>query len=163
MASRSEQIQIRVTPREKAALKRLARAAGQHVSAYVLARSIPAERERVDRVLSALRDETDRRFALAELSDVLSSLAPAEFAAALGPVDLRGVSPLVQNYVAAMIEQAARAKGVAAPTWVHDVVALDEPYFATPLKSVRLYLLRSAPVAFKRRNIFADASIGARV
>lgn len=164
MASRSEQLQIRVTPGEKAALRRRARAAGQDVSAYVLARALPPERDRLASLVEALRDDARHRFALAELNDLLSSLAPGEFAGATAPpVELRGLTPRMQNYVAAMVEQAARSKRVPAPAWTRDVAPLDEPYFATSLRSVRAYLLRVTPVAFKRRNIFADASIGARV
>ena len=62
-----------------------------------------------------------------------------------------------------MFDQAATTKGVLTPSWTRDVVPLDEPYFATPLESVRPYLLRVAPVPFKRRNLFVDAAIGARV
>jgi hypothetical protein len=42
-------------------------------------------------------------------------------------------------------------------------VPLAEPYFATSLKSLREHLLVAAPIPFKRRNIFVDASVGARV
>jgi hypothetical protein len=38
-----------------------------------------------------------------------------------------------------------------------------EPSFATEPPGLRLHLLRSAPVAFMRRNLFVDASIGDRV
>jgi predicted ATPase len=110
-----------------------------------------------------LRDEGDRRFALAELNDALSTLAPGELVDAVATIDVRGLTPVLQNYVAAMVEQAARAKGLRAPDWTRDVEPLSEPYFATSLQSLRLHLLRAAPLAFKRRNIFVDASIGARV
>jgi hypothetical protein len=62
-----------------------------------------------------------------------------------------------------MVEQAADQKHVAPPAWVRDVAPLDAPHFATRLKSLRQHLLRSAPVPFKRRNIFVDAGVGARV
>jgi hypothetical protein len=163
MAPRSEQLQIRVTPREKATLQRLARAAGQSVSTYILARALPPGRNRFTGLIGALRDDANRRLALAELNDFLSSLAPAEFADVTDPADLSGLSPLVQNYVAAMVEQAAYTKEISAPVWTRDIAPLDEPYFATPLKHLRPYLLRATPVAFKRRNIFTDASIGSRV
>lgn len=164
MTARSEQLQIRVTPHEKTALKRLAHAAGQDVSAYVLALALPSTAGRLASIVAELREEANRRFALAALNDFLSSLARIEFVAATaGPVDLAGLSPQLQNYVAAMVEQAAHVKGVPAPTWTRNVVPLVEPYFATSLRSLRLYLLQTTPVAFKRRNIFADSGIGARV
>lgn len=163
MAPRSEQLQIRVTPREKSALKLRARAAGQDVSAYVLALALPSESTRFASIIEALRDENNRRFALAELNGALSALVPLEFAAAVDSIDVQGLDPLWQNYVAAMVEHAARANGVQAPGWTRDVVPLDRPHFATSLRSLRSYLLRVSPVAFKRRNIFVDATVGARV
>jgi uncharacterized protein (DUF1778 family) len=163
MSGRTQQLQIRVTPREKSALKRRARAAGQDLSAYVLALALPAVTTALGDILDALREGIDRRFALAELNDALASLAPFELEAAAGPIDVRALDPLWQNYVAAMVEQAARAKGVHAPIWTRDVIPLDTPHFATTLRTLRPYLLRVSPVAFKRRNIFVDASVGARV
>ncbi len=163
MARKSEQLQIRVTPREKAAIKRLARQAGQDLSSYVLARSLPEQRARFSELLRAIRSSRDQRFALAELNDLLSGLASRELADTVRDADLRGMSSFVQNYVAAMVEYAATLKGVEVPNWVHEVEPLDEPWFATRLRCVRLHLLRSSPVAFKRRNIFVDSSIGSRV
>jgi uncharacterized protein (DUF1778 family) len=161
--ARSEQLQIRLTPAEKAALKRRARAAGQDVSAYVLARALQAAADRLATIVGALRDDANRRFALAALNDSLSSLAPIEFADAVATIDVRALSPVLQNYVGAMVEHAAHSKDVAAPEWTAAVIPLGEPFFATQLESLRLHLLRVAPVAFRRRNIFADSTLGARI
>jgi hypothetical protein len=55
-------------------------------------------------------------------------------------------------------------RDVPPPAWVRDVEPMEtEPRFATPLAGLRLHLLRTAPVPFKRRNIFIDSSIGDRV
>ena len=162
MTTRSEQLQIRLTPGEKAALKQRASAAGQDVSAYVLACALPQTPGRllaaIEALRGALREDAGRRFALAELSDALTELAPAEFGAAWDTVDIRSLGAFLQNYVAAMVEQAAVEKRVPAPTWTRDVEPLAGPHFSTSLTSVRLYLLRVTPLAFKRRNIFTDAS-----
>lgn len=163
MAAKSQQLQVRVAPHQKATLKRLASAAGLDVSAYVLARVLPPDQARFAGILHQLHHDADRRFALAELNDLLARCAPAQFADAVGRADLGAFAPLVQNYVAAMVEQAAAQKGVQPPAWVHDVAPLEEPHFGAPLQSLRLHLLRAAPVAFKRRNIFVDASVGDRV
>jgi uncharacterized protein (DUF1778 family) len=163
MAARSEQLQIRLTLAEKTALKRRARAAGQDLSAYVLARALPSEPDRLAAIVGALREDANRRFALAALNDSLSSLAPIEFSEAVAQIDVRALNPLLQNYVAAMVEHAAHRKDVTTPEWTDAVIPLDEPFFATQLKSLHLYLLRVAPVAFRRRNIFADSTVGARV
>jgi uncharacterized protein (DUF1778 family) len=160
---KTAQLQIRVTPAEKARVKRLAAAAGQDVSAYVLARVLPAAGDRFHQILRALGRGDDQRYVLAELHDFLVDLAPVQFRQALSPPALKALSPLLGNYVAAMVEQAAARKGVRAPAWVDDVAPLEDPYFAVPLQSLRLHLLRSAPVAFKRRNLFVDAAVGDRV
>lgn len=162
MTPRSQQLQIRVTATEKAAIKRRARNAGLDVSAYVLARALPDLDGRVAGIVAALRDDCNLSFALAEFQDLLAELAPMDFGAALERVDVRGLTPYVQNYVAAMVEQAASAAGAAAPAWTRDIAPLDAPYFATLLRSARLYLLCVTPVAFRRRNIFTESRLGDR-
>jgi uncharacterized protein (DUF1778 family) len=163
MGAKSEQLQIRVTPREKAAVKKLAAAAGQDVSSYVLARLLPPARGRFGALLKLLREEEDRRYVLAELHDLLAGLARAELEQAVAGADLASLDSWLQNYVAAMVEQACARSGVQPPAWTSRVVALERPYFAAPLRSLRPHLLRAAPVVFKRRNLFVDATIGARV
>lgn len=163
MSKKSEYIQIRVTPAEKATLKRLARRAGQDLSAYVLSRALPRQRVRFEEILRGLADEGNRSFALAELNDFLSALAPGQLQDAVRHAELGDLSPVTRNYVAAMVEQAAHQKGVDPPAWTRDVQPLEEPFFTTSMKSLRLHLLKSAPVPFKRRNIFVDSAVGDRV
>ena len=164
MEGKTRHIQIRVTSRQKAALKRLAAGAGQDLSSYVLGRVLPAAPRRFEELLSRLAAGDDEpRYALAELNDLLSSLARDELEEAVEHADVSGLSPWLANYVAAMVEHAGHLKGVAPPAWAGRVDPLEEAWFATPLKSVRLHLLRSSPVAFRRRNLFVDSSVGARV
>lgn len=172
MAAKTLQLQIRVTPQEKAELKRQARAAGLDVSSYVLSRALPSTPNRFAQLLAALTAAEvsgaadahgDHRYVLAELNDFLQDAPPVVFRAATTEADVSALSAYLRNYVAAMVEQAAATKDVAAPAWTADVAPLDAPRFVTPLKSLRMHLLRSAPVPFKRRNIFVDASVGARV
>lgn len=163
MGTKTQQLQIRVTPQQKAALKRQADAAGRDVSSYVLSRVVPPERDRFAEIVRALEADSDRRFALAELNDFLAACPPAAFGEAVGGAVLDRLSPYVRNYMAAMVEQAAYQKQVPPPAWVRDVAPLDVPHFAAPLLNLRMHLLRSAPVPFKRRNIFVDSAVGARV
>lgn len=128
-----------------------------------------AEREhlrasvRFEETVRALADAAETRYVLAELNDILAELAPVEFSDAVAHCDLAGLTLFLQNYVAAMVEHAATSKGVPPPSWTQAIEALEEPHFASPLRIHRLHLLRASPVAFKRRNIFVDASVGARV
>lgn len=163
MGAKSEYLQIRVTSRQKALLKRAAAAVGQDVSAYVLSRALPNARLRFGELLGVLGEASDHRFVLAELNDFLAALPPGEMRDATGHADLAAVSPFLRNYVAAMVEQAAYRNGIPAPPWTRQVPPLDTPWFATPMKALRLHLLRAAPVPFKRRNLFVDSSVGSRV
>ncbi len=145
-------------------LKRLSDRTGQDMSTYVLSRALPDAQRRFAELLEMLPDEDQPGFVLAELNDLLSSLATGELCSAVEHADLAGLSPYLRNYVAAMVELAAHRQDVPPPAWVRDVEPMETtPHFATPLAGLRLHLLRAAPVPFKRRNIFIDSSIGDRV
>lgn len=162
--AKSRYLQIRITPRQKAALKRRAAAAGQDVSSYVLSRALPPAQRRFEDLLASLGAEGDEtRYALAELNDLLTGLARDELHDAVAHADLARLTPWLANYVAAMVELACARRRVPPPAWTSRVPPLDAAWFATPLQSLRLHLLRASPVAFKRRNLFVDSSIGARV
>jgi hypothetical protein len=165
MGTKSQQLQIRVTPEQKAALKRLAKGAGQDVSSYVLSRTLPDSGVRFAEIIEALQRGEDQSFVLAGLNDLLSSLPPGQLqdAIATPPPGLWELPPFLANYVAAMVEQACHQRSVPPPSWTRRVPPLHEPYFATPLKSLRQHLLGSAPVPFKRRNLFIDSGVGDRV
>ncbi len=160
---KSEQLQIRLTPAQKASLRRRARRAGQDVSAYVLARVAPAAGERFREILAALRDRGEERFALASLHDLLADLPRGEFPEALAEAPLDGLSAEARNRVAAMVEHAAARSVVPPPAWTRGVAPLEEPRFAADLPGLRAHLLRASPVAFRRRNLFVDAAVGDRV
>jgi uncharacterized protein (DUF1778 family) len=160
---KTAQLQIRVSPAEKAELRRQAARAGLDVSSYVLARAMPARAGRFANIVGQLADVNTRSHAFAELLDLLADVTPAEFPDATVGHILEPLDPWVQNYVAALVEQAARQKRVPPPAWVADIAPLAHPYFATTLRSLRTYLLAATPAVFKRRNIFTDAGVGARV
>ncbi|MBX3174265.1 MAG: hypothetical protein KF709_07620 [Gemmatimonadaceae bacterium] len=163
MPARTLQLQIRVTPQQKAALRARARAAGVGMSEYVLARVLPESRDRFRALVAALANTADARAVLAELNEMLTGLSASELAAAVEQAELRGLSLYLANYLAAMVEKAADRKRVMPPAWTRRVEPLESPHFASSLVSLRPHLLRNAPVPFKRRNIFVDASIGDRV
>ena len=133
------------------------------LSSYVLARALPQNRIRFQEALEALAEDEDPSFPLADLNDLLTQLSPAELRDTTADADVSGLTPFHACYVAAMVEEAAHRGDVRPPPWVKRVPPLEEPYFATDLPAIRLHLLRASPVPFKRRNIFIDASLGARV
>ena len=163
MAAKTDQLQIRVTREQKSALRRLARRAGMDLSSYVLARALPPATDRWRQLLERLADPEERSYALAAINDLLASLGATELATTVAATDLSGLSPDLRNHLAAMVEHVAHRHGIEPPGWTREVEPSDTPRFATPLRNLRLYLLRSTPVAFKRRNIFVDATVGERV
>jgi hypothetical protein len=162
MSTKTQQLQIRVTPDQKAALHAQAAAAGKELSGYVLDRLLPSGRDRFADLIGAMRGG-DHRFALAELNDLLTACPPILFHDWVADAPLARLEPYLQNYVSALVEQAAYLKGMSPPAWTQSVPPLTVPHFVTRMASLRLHLLRSAPVPFKRRNIFVDSAIGARV
>lgn len=163
MAARTSQLQIRITPDEKRRLQRLARGAGLGVSEYVLSRVLPQVGHEIQLLVEALRSTERRSFVFAELIDRLAALRGRELAEAVEALRVDGLEPWVANYVAALVEQAVERSGIPAPAWVRSVAPLSEPRFATDLRSLRAHLLRSAPVPFRRRNLFVDAALGDRI
>jgi len=133
------------------------------MSVYVLTRVLPEAQVRFGLLLEALRDDDQRGFVLAELNGLLSSLTAEELRSTVEQAALEGLTPYLRNYVAAMVELAAHQREVPPPAWVRDVEPLETPHFVTSLAGLRLHLLRTAPVPFKRRNIFVDSSLGNRV
>lgn len=159
---KSSQLQIRVSAAEKRSIQRAAREAGLDMSAYVLARLLPAQARRFTELVGACRDPAGARYALAELNTWLESLAAGELRSALAAPP-SGLTSYFANYVAAMIEVACSRRGVHPPDWIGTIAPLAEPVFGSELLSLRLYLLTHSPAPFRRRNIFIDATVGDRV
>jgi uncharacterized protein (DUF1778 family) len=162
VATKREHLQIRVTADQKSALQARAHAVGMDMSAYVLDRALPSRPQRARDLVAAMRTG-DHRYALAEFNDLLTGCPAVEFEEMAREAAPMALDLYLQNYVAALVEQAAALKYVPPPAWTTRVPPLEAPHFVTPLRSLRLHLLRSAPVPFKRRNLFVDSAIGARV
>lgn len=163
MGAKTQLLQVRVTAAQKEALRRAARDAGLDVSSFVLARVLPVAKIRFRELVEALRRDQDRPFLLAELNDLLASLTATAFVDAVSDADLRAHGALTANYIAAMIEHTAARLQVDPPAWTRHVEVLELPYFASDLRSLRPWLLAASPVAFKRRNLFVDSTVGDRV
>ncbi len=163
MPTKTEQLQIRVSAEQKRALQRLAREAGQGVSAWVLGQVLPPESDRFQALAAAVADREGRGYALAELADWLRTLRRGAFARAVARAPEAAIDPEGLNYLAAAIERAAGERGLRPPAWTARVAVPQQPLFGSALASVRPYLLTQAPVALRRRNVFVDASFDQRV
>lgn len=160
--AKTEQLQIRVSKAEKAALQRAASRAGLDVSAYVLARvSSPVAAEFTRLVRAAGQGEG--RFALAELNSLLTRLTPPELQEAIVDGIPTRLTPQLANTIAAMVEVACAKQQVALPAWTREIAPLIEPAFGSTLQNLRLYLLTHSPAPFRRRNIFVDATLDDQV
>jgi hypothetical protein len=99
-------------------------------------------------------------YALAELNDLLTPASADEIRSLPCPSI---ADPYLANYVAAMVEYAAHRSETHPPAWTSHIAVLDRPVFAAPWLSLRAHLLLESPPPFRRRNIFIDSSLGARV
>src|ERR1700691_436609 len=100
-SSKSEQLQIRVTRRQKAAIQRSAAEAGMDMSTYVLSRVLPSSTARFhDYAVACLGPAS--RFAVAELNSFLSGLAAADLRDAVAAPPPSALTPYLLNYIAAI-------------------------------------------------------------
>lgn len=161
---KNQQLQIRISAEDKARIQERAASAGMDVSNWVLNLVLPP----VEREFQALCRELVTRFqarsyTFAELHDLFGRLNGKEFEQAVRHAPEVVLRPFEANYLAAMIEYVAALKGTVPPGWTRDVPPLERPWFASSLKSLRLYLLTVSPPPFRRRNLFVDSSVGQRV
>lgn len=161
--NKTAQIQLRVTPAEKADLVRRARAAGLDLSAWMLKRLLPDRRADFLALVRALGIPSRRVYTLAAIHDLLAALGRSEFLAVTEGPAVGSLDDLSANQLAAMVETAAARLRVPPPDWADQVSPLRTPWFASELVSLRLHLLCNSPPAFRRRNLFVDSTIGDRV
>jgi hypothetical protein len=161
--AKSEQLQIRVSRKEKTAIQRAAVQAGMDMSAYVLSRvlSVPAAQFRG--CVEACVGAELPRFALAELNSLLSAFTRGQLRDAIASPPPPGLTPFILNYIAAMVEYVCAERALALPAWTRAVAPMAEPVFGTDLQSLRLHVLTHSPPSFRARNIFIDATVGERV
>jgi hypothetical protein len=160
--AKTTQLQIRVSKGEKAAIQAAAKRAGLDMSTYVLSRVLSAPAARFQALIEGAAGSAPS-YALAELNSFLSKLSTGELREAVATWPSITLSPYVANYVAAMVEYACGRRAVPPPAWTRSIAPLADPVFATSLQSLRLHLLIHSPAPFRRRNIFIDSTLGARV
>lgn len=162
--TKSAQLQIRVSPEQKQRIKSSAEQAGVDVSQWVLRRLLPECSDELQAMIDTLGNSPRQRSqVLAELHDYLVTHDTTQLSQAFGTLDLSKLAAFESNYAAAMIETACGNRNVQPPSWLNDIPALPDPWFATSLKSLRVYLLTTSPLPFRRRNLFVDSTLGARV
>jgi uncharacterized protein (DUF1778 family) len=165
-ASRSSQLQIRVSPRQKDAIRAAARRAGVSMSEWVLSRLLPTATEQlrsaVERLASA-RSGEDRSIVFAEILDLVAGFSREELAQAMAVPPTAPLDAYWSNYLAATLEQAAAKRDVRVPEWISAIPPLESPAFGSTLASLRLHLLVASPPPFAARNLFVDSALGGRV
>jgi hypothetical protein len=125
--SKSSQLQIRVSAKEKAAIRRAARRSGQDMSQYVLSRVLPQLSEAFQSLVRRARLANPPGFALAELHTFLEGLTPAELSEGVAAAPDVALPPFLANYVAAMVETACLRKSERVPEWTRRIAPLSPP------------------------------------
>ncbi len=121
------------------------------------------QRAKFRQLLASLQHDEQDKCVYAHLNDFLTAVPATDFSEAVADASYNGLSHHTQNYLAAMVEQAAYLKHQPVPAWTQHITPPAEPYFAVPLKNLRLHLLTQSPPAFRQRNIFVDAGLGDRL
>jgi uncharacterized protein (DUF1778 family) len=161
--SKLSQLQVRVSEDQKSAIRAAAERAGMDMSAYVLSRALSMPEREFQESIAALTGPQAPSFALAEINSLLSRVTAAELREATASAPAVELSPFLANYVAAMVETACERRDLRIPSWARSIPPLASPAFGSTLQRLRLPLLTHSPAAFRRRNIFIDASLGDRV
>ncbi len=162
--SKTHQLQIRISAEDKARISARAARAGMDVSKWVLQQALPPAERKFQALCLELATRPDARsFMIAEFQDWFTRLTASEYMRAVRHAPEARLAPFEANYLAAMVEQAAAIHGISPPRWTGAVKALDTPWFASSLKSLRLWLLTQSPPPFRRRNLFIDSGVGQRV
>ena len=160
---KTEQLQIRDSAAQKRTIKRQAQRARMSMSEWVLGELLPSAQASFQALVEEIAASAEPSYVFAELLELLDALSPDEFESAVAEAPGARLDAYWQNYLAATVEHAAALKQARIPSWTRDVAPLDEPVFGSSLESLRLHLLINSPPPFLERNIFIDASVGARV
>ncbi|MBI2027672.1 MAG: hypothetical protein HYS98_07735 [Deltaproteobacteria bacterium] len=162
--TRNEYLQIRLSHEDKEQIRKQAHACGKSISEWIRNRLIPEKVlifHAIIQQLSHAREE-EKKFIYANMHDFLRDLKKGELEDVLcAPAEMR-LDSITLNLIAAMVETRAKQLKVRVPSWICEIKPLARPYFVTPLESLRLHLLKNAPIEFKARNLFVDATLGER-
>ena len=157
------QLQVRVSPSQKLAIKMQAARARMSMSEWILSKVLPSSEMSFKSLIEDLAASDKPSYVFAELLELTDSMDADEFEQAVSEPPGVQLDPYWQNYLAATVEHAAAVKHAKVPSWTRDVAPLDKPVFGSSLESLKLHLLVNSPPAFIQRDIFIDSSVGKRV
>jgi len=166
-AAKDKFLQIRLTSEQKESIRIAAKRANTDMSSWILSKVANSQSVEFLSLVKNLSTARQPSYVYAELHDFLMKCHSANFTLAVNSFALQNEGLTLDcfqiNYVTAMVEHRAKQLEQPVPAWCSEIPKLEIPYFGSSLKSLNLYLLLSSPVAFRRRNIFIDSSIGKRV
>ena len=133
------------------------------MSSWVLSKISNNQSKEFLRVVEKLVSSKKQSYIYAEIHDLLMKCGNNIFNKTIESSPTVELNSFQINYVAAMVEYRAMQLNEKIPAWCSEITTLDTPYFGSSLKSLNLYLLLNSPLAFRKRNIFIDSSVGQRV
>src|SRR5438105_15308146 len=144
------QMQIRVSARQKAAIRTAAKRAGMDMSAYVLSRVLSVSAAEFRKCIEACRGAAGPAFALAELNSLLSRLTAVELTDAIAARPMVRLTPFLANCVAAMTESACEKRGIRVPSWAPAIEPLSTPAVGSACVTLRPHVLTHTPASYRR-------------
>ena len=103
MPAKTSQLQIRISPKDKARLRKLAMSAGMDVSSYLLSRALPDEVGHFAALTAELATTDAPAFVFAELHDLLSRCTAVDFSELVDTALPVRLVAWRANYLAAMV------------------------------------------------------------
>jgi len=147
-SSKTAQLQIRVSPSEKAAIQQAAQQMNMDMSTYVLNKVLPKRSIEFQDLLNELVVSDNSRFVLSEINSLLARLNNIELKSVFLITLPIGLSDYLSNYLAAMVEYVCNQHQINVPEWINFIEPLKEPVFGSELQNLRLYLLTHSPPPF---------------
>jgi len=160
---KDEFLQIRLSAEQKESIRNAAKEADTDMSSWILSKVANSRSVDFSKIVNKLNSEQQQTYVYAEINDLLAKCNSTSFSTTVMANPTDGLDAFQANYVAAMVEHCAQKMGELAPAWCNSVSQLQFPHFGSDLKSLKLHLLLNSPLAFRRRNIFIDSSVGERV
>lgn len=160
---KDEFLQIRLSSIQKELIRSAAKSANTDMSSWIMSKVINNQSDEFLNIVRKLISNQKQSYIYAEIHDYLMKCDSKDFSKSVeaGPTGMLDKFQL--NYVAAMVEHRAKQLQAIIPQWCEEIPILETPFFGSSLKSLKLYLLLNSPLAFRRRKIFIDSTVGSRV
>ncbi|PCI64572.1 MAG: hypothetical protein COB38_12570 [Gammaproteobacteria bacterium] len=161
--AKDEFLQIRLSSKQKESIRNAAKMANADMSSWILSKVLNSQSDDFLKVIEKLVSSQQQSYIYAEIHDLLMKCDHNIFGETVKLPPTAQLNSFQLNYITAMVEHRAMQLSEKTPNWCSEINSLKKPHFGSNLKCLKLYLLLNSPLAFRKRNIFIDSTVGQRV